>query len=94
MPLNGFGEAVQPRYCRVSVSQDKTKLALTFRSEERAPVTIVLPIEGAAGLQRQLAQGLFLLGKHPVVGQPQSAATADTNAAAATDAAEPAVAAT
>jgi hypothetical protein len=64
-----FGEVVRPRHCRVSVSTDKTQIALTFRTEDRTPVSIVLPLEGAAGLQRKLAQSLYLLGVRPVGNQ-------------------------
>ena len=69
MSLTDPGDVLHPRFCRVSASPDKTKLAFTFSSEERKPVTIILPIEGAVGLQRQLTQGLFLLGAKPAGGQ-------------------------
>jgi len=65
MTNTNLGEVVHPRHCRVSVSADKTQLAFTFQSETRTPLTIVLPLIGAAGLQRQLAQCLFLLGVRP-----------------------------
>jgi hypothetical protein len=52
---------LHPRHVQVSVSPEKTRLALTFRSEDQTPVTIVLPVAGAAGLQRRLAQSLYLL---------------------------------
>jgi hypothetical protein len=55
------GELIRPHHCRVSASPDKTQLALTFEIHERKPVTIVLPMAGAVGLQRKLAQSLFLL---------------------------------
>jgi hypothetical protein len=51
-----------PRHCRVSVSADKKQLAFTFSFMDQPPINIALPIEGAAGLQRNLAQCLFLLG--------------------------------
>ena len=60
-----LGEVIRPRHCRVGVSADKTELAFTFAAEDRTPVTMVLPILGAAGLQRQLAQCLYLLGVRP-----------------------------
>jgi hypothetical protein len=61
------GEFLYPRHCRVGVSPDKTQLALTFSSEDRAPLTVVLPVLGAASFQRNLAQCLYLLGVRPVV---------------------------
>lgn len=69
MSLNDPGDVLHPRFCRVSASPDKTKLAFTFSCEGRMPVTIVLPFEGAIGLQRQLAQSLYLLGARPAAGQ-------------------------
>jgi hypothetical protein len=74
MSDNNLGELVHPRHCLVSVSTDKTQLALTFKSQERTPVTIVLPLTGAAGLQRQLAQSLYILGVRPVARQDKPAA--------------------
>lgn len=53
---------LRPRHVQVSVSPEKTRLALTFRSDDQPPVTILLPVAGAAGLQRRLAQSLQLLG--------------------------------
>jgi hypothetical protein len=53
------------------VSPDKKQLAFTYTSETHTPVTIVLPIEGAVGMQRQLAQCLFLLGVRPLPPQPR-----------------------
>jgi hypothetical protein len=61
------GEFLYPRHCRVGVSPDKSQLAFTFSSEDRAPLTVVLPLLGAAGFQRNLAQCLYLLGVRPVV---------------------------
>ena len=66
MPDPQLGELLFPRHCRVGVSPDKKQLAFTYTAETHTPVTIVLPIEGAVGLQRQLAQCLFLLGVRPV----------------------------
>jgi len=50
-----------PTQCRASASPDRTKLALTFLSQDHAPITLVLPVAGAVGLQRKLAQSLYLL---------------------------------
>ena len=61
-----LGETIYPRHCRVSVSADKAKLALTFQFQDRAPLTVVLPLLGAAGLSHRLAQCLHLLGVRPV----------------------------
>ncbi len=71
MSDNNLGEIIRPRHCRVSVSADKKELAFTFGSEDRTPITMVLPILGAAGLQHQLAQCLYLLGVRPVPKQAQ-----------------------
>jgi hypothetical protein len=45
-------------------------------------VSIVLPLEGAAGLQRKLAQSLYLLGVRPIANQdtPPPEAKAATRA--------------
>ena len=74
MSDNNLGEIIRPDHCRVSVSADKTELAFTFGSRERAPITMVLPISGAAGLQRQLAQCLYILGVRQMAAQNKSAA--------------------
>ena len=71
MPDPQLGELLFPRHCRVGVSPDKKQLAFTYTAETHTPVTIVLPIEGAVGLQRQLAQCLYLLGVRPVPPQPR-----------------------
>ena len=72
MPSDNHGEFIYPRHCRVSVSPDKSQLALTFTNEERAaPLTVVLPLLAAAGFQRNLAQCLYLLGVRPVVNKDQ-----------------------
>ena len=54
-------QILHPTHCRASGSPDRTKLALTFLSQDHAPITLVLPVAGAAGLQRKLAQSLYLL---------------------------------
>jgi hypothetical protein len=69
------GEFLYPRHCRVGVSPDKSQLAFTFSSDDRAPLTVVLPLLGAAGFQRNLAQCLYLLGVRPVVTKDAPAAT-------------------
>lgn len=65
MSDNSFGEIIQPIHCRASASSDKTKLALTFQSQDRTPLTVVLPLAGAAGLQRSLAQAIYILTAKP-----------------------------
>jgi hypothetical protein len=75
-----LGDVIRPRHCGVSVSTDKKELAFTFGSEDRTPITMVLPILGAAGLQQQLAQRLYLLGVRPVPAKDQ--ATAEPSPAA------------
>jgi hypothetical protein len=67
MPDNSFGEISLPLHCRVSASGDRKKVALTFQCPDRTPVTVVLPIAGAAGLQRKLAQALYILTAKPPV---------------------------
>jgi hypothetical protein len=67
------GEFLYPRHCRVGVSPDKTQLAFTFTSDDRAPLTVVLPVLGAAGFQRNLAQCLYLLGVRPIVNKEAQA---------------------
>jgi hypothetical protein len=62
MPDSTLGDLLHPRHCRASVSQDRSQLALTFSFENRSPLTIVLPVLGAARLQRNIAQCLYLLG--------------------------------
>ena len=74
MSDNNLGEIIRPGHCRVSVSADTKELAFTFGSKERTPVTMILPILGAAGLQRQLAQCLYLLGVRPVTTQDKPVA--------------------
>jgi hypothetical protein len=78
MANNNLGEVIRPDHCRVSVSTDKTELAFTFGSRERTPITMVLPILGAAGLQRQLAQCLYLLGVRQVTTQDKTVAESAT----------------
>lgn len=56
------GETIHPRDYRVSVSQDKAELALVFHSQGRTPLTVILAMPGAAGLQRKLARCLYMLG--------------------------------
>ena len=57
------GEILHPRHCRVSASPDRSQLALTFDTQDRKPITVVLPVAGALGLQRNLAQTLYLITK-------------------------------
>jgi hypothetical protein len=65
MSDNSFGEVIQPFHCRASAAGDKTKLALTFQCHGRPPLTVVLPVAGAAILQRNLAQALYILTAKP-----------------------------
>jgi hypothetical protein len=67
MSDNGFGEVIQPTHCRASGSRDKTKVALTFQCPDRGPITVVVPVVGAVGLQRNLTQALYLLTAKPPV---------------------------
>ena len=72
-----LGEILYPRNCRVGVSPDKSQLAFTFTSPTHSPVTLVLPLAGAVGLQQKLARSLILLGVRPLPprrkGAPQTA---------------------
>ena len=77
-----FGEVVHPSHCRVSVSADRSRLALTFRGREQSPLTLLLPLLDAAGLQHKLAQSLHLLGVRPVPTQNEPAAQMPANQAA------------
>ncbi len=83
MSATNLGHVVRPRHCRVSVSADRKELALTFRGDGQAEVTLVLPLLGAAGLQRRLAQTLYLLGVRPATGPNAPAQTAPAQAAPA-----------
>jgi hypothetical protein len=74
MSDNSFGEIIQPVHCRASASADKTKVALTFQCQERAPITVILPLRGAAILQRNLAQAIFILAARPPAAAPEAPA--------------------
>jgi len=65
MADNNFGEVIQPTHCSVSGSADKKRLALTFQCQDRTPLTLLLPLDGAIGLQRKLAQALYILTAKP-----------------------------
>jgi hypothetical protein len=61
---------IHPSHCRFSGAADRSALALTFHGGDAPIHSVVLPVAGAAGLQRQLAQCLHLLGVRPVVPAP------------------------
>jgi hypothetical protein len=62
------------------VSPDKKQLAFTYTGN--LPVTIVLPIEGAVGLQRQLANACFCSASaSPPTAQAPEGAHADRQSA-------------
>jgi hypothetical protein len=65
MSDKSFGEVIQPLHCRASASADKTRVALTFQCPDRIPITIMLPMAGAVGLQRNLTQALYILTAKP-----------------------------
>jgi hypothetical protein len=65
MATQDLGELFYPQYCRVSMSKDRAQLAFTFQGKDRSPLSIILPMAGAAGLERQLAQCLFLVNSKP-----------------------------
>ena len=66
MSETAMGEIHHPQHCRVSASPDRKQLALTFQVPGREPVTIVLPLLGAASMQHRMAQTLHMLGVRPV----------------------------
>ena len=68
------GTVIHPTHCRFSGAADRSALALTFRGDEGPAHTVVLPIAGAAGLHRQLAQCLHLLGVRPLGPAPANGA--------------------
>lgn len=58
-----LGEMMQPRYCSVSLSPDRTKMAFTFQpAGEADPLVVILPIEAAVALERRLTENLLRLG--------------------------------
>jgi hypothetical protein len=69
-----LGEILYPRNCRVGVSPDKSQLAFTFTSPTHSPITLVLPLAGAVGLQQKLARSLIMLGVQPLPSRRQAAA--------------------
>jgi hypothetical protein len=74
MADNSFGEVILPIHCRASATADKTRLALTFQCPDRIPITLMLPLAGALGLQRNLAQALYILtAKPPAAAQAPAA---------------------
>src|SRR4051794_391084 len=85
MADHDFGEILHPRHCRVSASPDGSQLALTFDTQDRTPVTIMLPMAGALGLQRNLAQTIYFITKMTraaAAQKPAAGAQAGTGAAA------------
>ena len=68
------GTIIHPTHCRFSGTADRSALALTFRGDEGPAHTVVMPVAGAAGLHRQLAQCLHLLGVRPVGTAPAAEA--------------------
>src|SRR5215468_5058513 len=70
-----LGEIRYPRNCRVGVSPDKSQLAFTFTSPTHSPVTLVLPLAGAVGLQQTLARSLIMLGVQPLPSRRNAAAS-------------------
>jgi hypothetical protein len=78
-----LGEVLYPRNCRVGVSQDKSQLAFTFTSPTHSPITLVLPLAGAVGLQQKLARSLIMLGVQPLPSRRQAATQTRSPKAAA-----------
>ena len=74
MSDTNMGETILPLHCRVSGSADKTKVALTFQSQDRQPLTIILPLANAVALQRHLAQTVYRMTAKPPVPAVQPAA--------------------
>lgn len=73
------GETIHPGHYRVSVSQDKAQLALTFHSQGRTPLTVILAMPGAAGLQRKIARSLYMLGVGEAAAQDRHASNPALN---------------
>jgi hypothetical protein len=65
MSDTNMGEIILPLHCRVSGSADKTKVALTFQSQDREPLTFILPLANVVALQRHLAQTVFIMTAKP-----------------------------
>jgi hypothetical protein len=78
-----LGKILYPRNCRVGVSPDKSQLAFTFTSPTHSPVTLVLPLAGAVGLQQKLARSLIMLGVQPLPSRRKSAPQGAAGATAA-----------
>jgi len=74
MSDTNMGETILPLHCRVSGSSDKTKIALTFQSQDREPLTFILPLANAVALQRHLAQAVFIMTAKPPADAVQPAA--------------------
>jgi hypothetical protein len=75
------GEILHPRHCRVSASPDRSQIALTFDTQDHKPITVVLPMAGALGLQRNLAQTIYILTKMNNAATEKATAEAPTPAA-------------
>ena len=67
-----MGEILYPQSCRIGASADGKQVALTFQVQDREPMTIVLPLLGAAGLLQRVGQVLHRLG---VRAKPRSTPT-------------------
>ncbi len=57
-----MGEILYPQSCRIGASADGKQVALTFQVADREPLTVVLPLLGAAGLLQRTGQVLHRLG--------------------------------
>ena len=55
-----------PRQFRISASADRALMALTFRTPDEAPSTVVLPVAGAAALHLKITRCLASLGVRAV----------------------------
>ena len=74
MADSDLGEILHPRHCRVSASPDRSQLALTFDTQDRKPITVVLPMAGALGLQRNLVQTIYLITRMTRIAAGKAAA--------------------
>ena len=61
-----LGDLVHPRHCTVSVSPDRSQMALSFEFNDEPPLLVVLPVEGVVGFQRRLAESLLLIGAQSI----------------------------
>ena len=75
-PDPALGALYHPRHCTLSLSPDRSQVALSFGFVDQPPLVVVIPLDGLVGLQRRMAEGLLQMGTLPMD-------AGDTKAAAA-----------